>query len=201
MKNIKKALGTYDIAKICHVTPPTVGHWIEEGKLPSFTTGGGHRRILSIDLVRFLKIHNIPPPPELAAVISNPVVLIVDDEPRIRSIVGRILRSAFAGFDIHEAGDGFQAGFKVTRLRPSLVILDLKLPGIDGFEICRMIRHDQDLKEVRILAISGHGGEETKKEALKAGADDFLAKPFESKELLAKLSGFLSLFSARQVGR
>ncbi|MEK7704558.1 MAG: helix-turn-helix domain-containing protein, partial [Myxococcota bacterium] len=61
-KRETKALGTTEVARICHVTPPTVGRWIEDGKLPSFTTGGGHRRVWVADLVAFFREHNIPVP-------------------------------------------------------------------------------------------------------------------------------------------
>lgn len=182
----KKALGTYDIAKICQVTPATIGRWVNDGKLPFFTTGGGHRRVWNRDLVVFLNSHNMPVPREL---LANSVlrILIVDDELSVRRSVSRMIQKLGPEIEIHEAKDGFEAGHKTGSLMPSLVILDLKLPGIDGVEVCRMIRKDGNLSKTKILAISGTSSEEAKKQVIKAGADDFLAKPFDSEELIEKV--------------
>ncbi len=183
----RKAYGTYDIAEICHVTPSTIGHWIEKGLLPTFTTGGGHRRVWSEDLLGFLKSHNIPVPAELN-LSGIQSVLIVDDEEPIRKILRRTLQKLFPDAQIHEAEDGFAAGQKIAQMVPSLVILDLKLPGVDGFKVCRGIRSEKRLKKTKVLAISGHNIEEYRKQALASGADDFLGKPFDSRALKEKLS-------------
>ncbi|MBI4368917.1 MAG: response regulator, partial [Elusimicrobia bacterium] len=78
-----------------------------------------------------------------------------------------------------------------TQLNPMIVVLDLRLPGVDGFEVCRMIRHDAHLSEVKILAISGYAEDAMKSKILKAGADDFMAKPFDNKELIERLAKLL----------
>lgn len=186
----KKAYGTYEIAKICMVTPPTVSHWIKAGKLPCFTTGGGHKRVWETDLTTFLTTHNIPLPPELARAVKT-TILIVDDNAAMR----RALRRAMAKIDpqaqIHEAADGFEAGRQIFLLIPSLIILDLRLPGMDGHKVCRMIRQDVKLENIRILAITGYSSSQSKQEALAAGADDYLAKPFDMTELVDKINKLL----------
>lgn len=194
----KKAFGTYDIAKICHVTPSSVGHWIEKGLLPTFTTGGGHRRVWAKDLVTFLKAHNIPVPGELQT-LSSPQVLIVDDEDQVRKVIRRTIKKYHPQVEIHEAVDGFEAGQKVTQLLPSLVILDLRLPGIDGLKVCKIIRSDERLRNTRILAISGYTPEESEKQSFNAGADDFLRKPFDINELKEKIAGLLEAQDKRTV--
>src|SRR5687768_1202329 len=118
---MKKAFGTYDIARICQVSPPTVGRWIEEGKLPSFTTGGGHRRVWQADLISFLNSHNIPVPAEVTAAPLDRI-LIADDEEVLRRVVRKAIMSAFPSAEILEATDGFDAGHKVGIFLPSLVI-------------------------------------------------------------------------------
>lgn len=185
-----KALGTHDIARICQVTPPTAIRWIEQGKLPSFTTGGGHRRVWAKDLVVFLREHNLPVPPDLEPGRVN--ILIVDDEPQIRRLLIKVLGKSYPEVEIHEAADGFDAGRKVTSLLPSLIILDIQLPGIDGLNICRAIRGDERLKAAKILAVSGQDIEESKKQILAAGADDFLGKPFDIQEVARKIEKLLA---------
>ena len=183
----KKAFGTYEIAEICHVTPSTVGNWIEKGLLPTFTTGGGHRRVWSLDLAQFLEKHNIPVP-EKMKIIASMKFLIVDDEDQVRRVIKRTLQKLYPESEIYEALDGFEAGQKVSQLVPSLIVLDLKLPGVDGLKVCRSIRSDDRLKKMKVLAISGQDIEESKKNAFNAGADDFLGKPFDVNEFRNKIS-------------
>lgn len=191
MNIIKKAFGTHDIARICHVTPPAVISWLEDGKMPSFTTGGGHRRVWNHDVAAFMKEHNMPIPPELEVEIKLKI-LIVDDEPQNRRLIARVVRQAYPEAEIDEAADGFEAGHKVGAFLPGLIVLDMQLPGVDGLKVCRMIRGDQRLSRIKILVITGHDVEESRKQALEAGADDFLGKPFEMKELAGKLETLLA---------
>ncbi len=174
----KKALGTYHIAKICQVAPITVGRWIEEGKLPYFTTGGGHRRVWSHDLVKFLKAHNYPVPKDAKFSLKQSVI-VVDDDAATRKLIRKILEKDFPEVEIHEATNGFQAGEMVSSKAPSLVILDIFLPGMDGFDVCQQIRQNKALKKVKVLAISGDPSKETRDKILKAGADTFIEKSFK----------------------
>lgn len=178
----RKAFGTYEIADICHVTPATVGHWIDKGLIPTFRTGGGHRRVWAEDLARFLKEHNIPTPEDLREMLPLSF-LVVDDEEHIRKVIRRVLQKMYPHAEIDETGDGFEAGHKIAGKVPSLVILDIRLPGVDGYRVCEIIRSDPGLKSVKVLAISGHEQDETSRKSLLAGADAFLAKPFDAKQL------------------
>jgi two-component system OmpR family response regulator len=186
-----KAYGTHFIARICHVTPPTVGRWIEEGLLASFSTGGGHRRVWDEDLLVFLKSHNIPLPPELNGPSGPLRILIVDDEDRICKLVTRTLKRILPQAEFHEANDGFEAGRKISELAPALVILDLRLPGLDGTKVCETVRADEKLKDTAILAISGYDTDTAGPEALAAGADVFLPKPFRPDQLQSEAKKLL----------
>jgi CheY-like chemotaxis protein len=192
MKPSKKAFGTYKIAKMCHVTPATVNHWIKAGKLPSFVTGGGHRRVWDADVIAFLKSHNYPVP---AGVFSTgPVkILIVDDDSHQRRMLNDAIHRYFPSAEIHAAVDGFEAGHKIGVLSPSLVILDLRLPGVDGFKVCQMVREDKNAAAVRILAVSGLEEDGVKEKILAAGADDFLKKPFDGDAVAKKIAALLDI--------
>jgi CheY-like chemotaxis protein len=185
----KVAYGTYEAAQICHVTPSTIGNWIEKDLIPTFTTGGGHRRIWAKDLLEFLKKHNMPVP-EYLNESSAPKILVVDDDAHICSTVKRIVKKTIEGAIVDCADNGFDAGQKIADMQPVLVILDLRLPGIDGFKICASIRSNEKLKETKVLAISGHSEAKYRARALEAGANMFLPKPFElsdMKDALLKL--------------
>jgi len=190
-KPSRKAFGTHEIARMCNVTPPTAINWIEEGKMSSFTTGGGHRRVWDKDLIAFMRQHNMPIPAELA-ICAKLVFLIVDDEEQNRRLISRVIRSSYPDAGIEEAVDGFEAGHKIHTLLPTLVILDIQLPKINGVKVCEMMRGAPDLRGIKILAITGCDIEETRSRILKAGADDFLGKPFNIQELNEKIVSLLA---------
>lgn len=186
----QRAFGTHDIARVCHVSPPTVGRWIEEGLLPSFTTGGGHRRVWDVDLRAFLITHNIPLPSELAEA-GPPRVLLVDDEPHLCQMMARVLKKHHPIVELREAHDGFEAGRAIAEWKPTLVILDVMLPGLNGLNVCETVKKDPLLSGVRVLVISGQDVEKARAAWRAAGADGFLAKPFRPEELIAEITKLL----------
>ena len=169
---------TKDIAKMLGVDYTTVIGWCEKGKIPSIKTPGGHRRIHRSDLINFLREYNLPIPPYLAST-GTLTCVVVDDEPEIRQVVARVLRQIDSKAAIEEAEDGYGAGQKIMDIHPNLVILDLNLPGVNGFSVCERIRQDKRFQTTKILAITGRDTPENKKKILLAGANDYLPKPFE----------------------
>lgn len=114
--------------------------------------------------------------------MSQPLILLVDDERAIQLAVSTLLRSR--GYATIVAGTGADAVAMFERDRPQLVILDLRLPDMEGTAVCRQLRERAD---VPILMLSVHGEERRKVEALDAGADDYVTKPFSPEELLARI--------------
>ncbi len=113
-------------------------------------------------------------------------ILVVDDEPQIR----RILRTTLTGanYEVDDAKTGEEALRKIRDYRPDLVLLDINMPGIGGLATCRAIRADPN---VAIVMLTVHNTEGAKVEALDAGADDFVTKPFSTPELLARIRAVL----------
>ncbi|HEX4033207.1 MAG TPA: response regulator transcription factor [Solirubrobacteraceae bacterium] len=113
-------------------------------------------------------------------------VLVVDDEPSVRDVVVRYLQQA--GYQTLEAGDGNAARELLEQDMPSLIVLDLMLPGMDGLALCRWIRERSELPVIMITAL----GEETDRlTGLELGADDYLTKPFSPRELVARVQAVL----------
>jgi two-component system KDP operon response regulator KdpE len=114
--------------------------------------------------------------------LSDPLVLVVEDEPQVM----RFLRATLPdhGYRMVEAATGAQALVEASTRGPDLVLLDLGLPDLDGVEVTRRIR---EWSTVPILVVSARGQERDKVEALDAGADDYLTKPFGTEELLARM--------------
>ena len=112
---------------------------------------------------------------------ATATILIVEDDPEIRRLLGDFLRQE--GFAIETAGDGKAMDGVLQRLRPDLIILDLMLPGEDGLAICRRLRASDTIP---ILMLTAKSDEIDRVVGLEMGADDYLAKPFSSRELLAR---------------
>jgi two-component system KDP operon response regulator KdpE len=113
-------------------------------------------------------------------------ILVVDDEPQIRRIMRTTLTGA--GYEVDDAKTGEEALEKVREFRPELVLLDINMPGMGGLEACRAIRTGQN---VAIIMLTVHNTDAAKVEALDAGADDFVTKPFSTPELLARIRAAL----------
>ncbi len=117
---------------------------------------------------------------------TGPRVLIVDDEPAIRRFLKGLLPAH--GYTVLEAENGQEACEAVGALRPDVIVLDLGLPDMDGVQVTRVLR---EWTQIPIVILSVRGAEEDKVAALDAGADDYLTKPFGSRELLARLRAAL----------
>jgi DNA-binding response OmpR family regulator len=113
-------------------------------------------------------------------------VLVVEDDPMVRDVVVRYLRDA--GFQTTEAPDGLEAKRLLSREEPSLVILDLMLPGIDGLELCAWLRARS---RVPVIMLTARGDEADRIVGLEIGADDYIAKPFSPRELVARARAVL----------
>ncbi|MFH1957375.1 MAG: response regulator [bacterium] len=189
MKSDTKTYTTFYISKICDVYPTTVANWIDEGKLKAFTTPGGHRRVRAKDLKEFLEKYNIPISDELVSEGRKKILVVDDDKIVLDSIVGVLQYKK--KYKIFKAVDGFQAGQAVSEHEPDLIILDIMLPGMDGFEVCKTIRKKN--KQVKIIAVTGYNTEENKNKILACGANAYMAKPFEMAELLKKIDDLLKV--------
>jgi len=116
-------------------------------------------------------------------------VLIVDDEPNVAISVEFLMRQE--GFEVLVAHDGEQGLARIRGDRPDLVVLDIMMPKLDGFEVCRAVRADPSLAGVRILMLSAKGRAAEIAKGLSLGADAYIPKPFSTRELVAKVKELL----------
>src|SRR3989338_6807020 len=194
----EKTLTTKDIAEYCQVTQRTAVQWINEGKLKFFRTPGKHIRVYRKDFVEFLRTYHMPVPEELAAFVETngkKKILIVDDDKSMVDSIVRLLKRENK-YDLEVAYDGFEAGQRFITHKPDLVILDIRMPRVDGYKLCSAIRNNPENKNVKILIISGMVEDKDKSTIVKFGANDYLPKPFDSKEFKTKIAGLLG-FSKR----
>jgi putative two-component system response regulator len=119
------------------------------------------------------------------------LVLIVDDEYIGRETLQSVLEGE--GYELEMAENGFQAIEKAKQLLPDVILLDVMMPGMTGFEVCQRIRSDPQIAEIPIIILTALDDRESLLNALKAGADDFISKPFDRYELRARLLGITRL--------
>jgi len=182
MRRLSKHLSTFAIANLLHVDPGSVANWIDRNLLKAHRTPGGHRRVAVEDLLEFLRQHNMPIPEELNC--SPPKVLVVDDEPAITQLISRAIKAAHPDYEVLEAHDGFTAGTICATHKPNVVILDLRMPGMDGYEVCRQIKGQKSTHQIEVIAITAYPSSNGQKSILECGARVCLSKPLDMDELL-----------------
>jgi len=121
---------------------------------------------------------------------DSPRILLVDDEPDLVHLVSARLQAA--GYQVTTAADGQQALDLVRQEKPDLIILDLMLPKVNGYKVCRLLKFDDRYRKIPILIFTARAQEEDIRLATDCGAEAYLTKPFEAQVLLAKLSDLLA---------
>ena len=122
-------------------------------------------------------------------VLDSKNILVVEDDLDIRELISFNL--ANEGHQVFEANDGEVGIDKARNNNPDLILLDLMLPGIQGLDVCRIIKSDQETKEIPIIMVTALGQEEDIVKGLETGADDYITKPFSIKVLIARLNAVL----------
>ena len=180
-----RPLTTGEVGSYCGVSHATVWKWIKKGRLKAYRLRSGQYRIEKGALKAFLRENDRPIDPEFFA---RPIkrVLIIDDEPTVADLITRAMQQLDEEIQYATANDGFEAGLQLATFKPDLLLLDLMMPRLDGFEVCRFVRRNPATAHIKILVITAYGSHENIERALKAGADDFLHKPLDIEELNRK---------------
>lgn len=181
-------LTTGQAARHCQVSIPALKGWIRDGRLAAFKTPGGHSRIELGEFQRFLQKHGMPAYPVSS---SASRILIVDDEPLIVNLFVDLLARDPRGFNLETATNGYEALIKVGAFKPSLLILDVIMPQLDGVEVCRRLKKDPETRAIKILGITGYP--DSIPELIEAGADACLTKPLNLRKMQLELERLLSL--------
>lgn len=181
---------TFQVAKTLGVSAPTVVNWINAGLVVAHKTPGGHRRIAREDLLEFARTHSYPVTPEMLGEAATPAtsrrVLIVDDDEEFGAMVRDFLRHR-GEWEVELAPSGFTAGVAVARFHPSVVLLDLMMPGMDGFEVLRVFKADPDMSRIPVVACSAWKDPAVEERVRREPFAAFVQKPIKLDALLAKL--------------
>ncbi len=118
-----------------------------------------------------------------------PRILIIDDDPAISDLVS--INLEMAGYDVQQAMDGIKGQALAVQLQPDLIMLDLMLPNVDGFTVCQRLRRDERTSDIPVLMLTALGQVQDKIQGFDSGADDYLTKPFDVEEMLARVRALL----------
>lgn len=182
MKFDDEIITVTEAAKLCKVTRATIWRWIKSGVLTAGVTAGGHYRIFRKDL------HTLIESKEMLncsrTEIKKHKILIVDDDPSVRKFfIAAFMKN---GFEVDAASDGFEAGIKIVTFQPHIVILDLYMPKLDGFEVCRQLKNNNSTSTIKIIAISGYENQKNREKILSCGADRFFEKSVDIKVIISE---------------
>ncbi len=186
----KKVFTTGEAASVCRVSQQTIIRCFDNGRLHGFRVPGSKfRRIPRDELLRFMRENGIPTD---ALEGSRRRLLIVDDDPQIVQLLEEMLRRD-TRFELESASNGYDAGLLTERFRPHLIVLDYMLPDINGDVVCERIRENTELKDTKILFVSGVIERDRIDRLIRAGGNGFLKKPFTVGALLDEISRLLEL--------
>lgn len=180
----KEYLTPGEVAKILMVSGAAVRRWAEKGEINALTTPGGHRRFLYSDVQRFADERNFV----LQGSSRNRLrILIVDDDKHFSGYLMKLLGKYPEQAEVDVANDGFAAGIKVRDFKPDVVLLDLMMPGMNGFQVCELLKSFNGGNLIRVIAMTGYPSPENVEKILSLGAEACLSKPVDRVELLEKL--------------
>ena len=179
--DIKDYFTPNEVAQLFLVSPVTVRQWAQKGLLRAALTAGGHRRFLRQDLVSFAQERGLT----LNWLVRGKTrILIVDDDALLTPFLYEFLEGRPGIEAVDVAANGFEAGRKVHSFRPNLMLLDLMMPGMDGFTVCGNLKADPSTRNIRVLAMTGYPSAENIDRILRAGAEVCLEKPVDTDRLL-----------------
>lgn len=191
MSDKKPFYTTTEVADICNVHRNTIILAIKKGDLRASATPGGHNRIAHRDLIKFIRERDLPViavPGEDDALERKQKVLVVDDDSVILKFITKALQD---GYEIRTASTGYEAGLLTSAFNPDLILLDMLLPDIDGGQVYRTLRNNEETASIRVLVVTAVSDDEKIRTTF---GDDvpYLKKPFTVDELRRKINQVLT---------
>jgi excisionase family DNA binding protein len=189
---MEDVLTVFKASRYCNVSPKTIINWVESGHIKAYKTVGGHRRINRTDLEAFMQKQGIPIPKEEPAEIRKKI-LVVDDDPIIVETIVQALEEDEFDYEVISASDGFEAGLQVRHFAPHLLILDIMMPDIKGYDVCKKIKENPETRDTKIIVLSAYLDKEKFKKMKEHGADVCFSKPLPLSQLKEEVARLLDL--------
>ncbi len=187
---LKPVYTTGEVAKICSISQQTVIRCFDSGRLRGFRVPGSRfRRIPREQLISFMRENKIPL--DKLERTTRRVLIVDDDEAIVSMLTDLLLRDG--RFEVKSGATGFEAGLLARDFLPDIMLLDFKLPDIDGTTVCRSVRTVPQLGHTKIIMISGVADPDEIDLLLKAGADAFIKKPFDMAAVLSRITELIDV--------
>ena len=185
-----KTFTTFEAARLCGVFHTTVINWVNKGKLNARVTPGGHRRIPISDLLSFMKKYEMPIPADIED--QHKQILILDDEPQVTRWLERGFSRHKERYVLTVANNPVDALVLIGKKLPHLLVVDLLMPVMDGFQVCRILKSNPATKCMKIVAITGKKITTAQKKFIDENCDVLLQKPFELKDIVGQIDRLLN---------
>jgi excisionase family DNA binding protein len=184
---MEKFLKTNDAALYLGVSRSSLTNWAKQGLISGGLTPGGHYRFTVAELDRFAAERGLNIPKQRPKEQDAVRLLVIDDDPAFREFVKDAL-DVFSPFELREAVDGMQGALLIGTWKPHLVIVDLRMPNMNGVEFCRMLKDNPDTADVRVVIASAYLSPEAREEITELGVDVVLEKPVRLSALVATVA-------------
>jgi len=176
------------------------------GGISGATVLGDGSVVIILDCMALVRSYeasvNVPTDPVVAEAVPGPgpvnkvrTVMIVDDSVTVRKVTSRLMERQ--GFAVATAKDGVDAMNQLQTIRPDVVLLDIEMPRMDGFEVLRSVRRDENLKDLPVIMITSRTGEKHKQQAMELGVNQYLGKPFQEAKLLTTIEEVIASAKAK----
>jgi excisionase family DNA binding protein len=175
-----------EVAALLLVSTNTVRVWTNKGLLHTELTFGGHRRFARAEILRLVQERQTPPERIGSEVLR---ILIIDDDEALAKTMAQSLETALPHAVVSVAADGFKGGMLAHSANPHIILLDLRMPGMDGFETCKLLKGDEATRSIRIIAMSGFMSAQDARRIEETGAELLLEKPVRIPVLMQAIQG------------
>lgn len=200
-----KYFSALEIAKLCGVVNQTVINWIKAGYLNAYSTPGGQFRVAPKDLETFFVSRGMHISDELKQILDkasneNNVekqkqksLIIVDDDKVLNTLIKSYIEKNFPSIKIYQAFDGFEAGSIMAEVKPGFVFLDLDLPGVDGFSLCKKVKTGVTFGKPYIVVVTALKDENLSERMAELGSNYFLTKPLNMDQIGAIVNQWINM--------
>lgn len=186
----KKPLSVGQVAEICRVSKKTVLNWIYDGGMKAFTTYGGHYRIWPANVKKFLETTGMDIPFDHIDDRTTHI-LIIDDDHDFSTILRSAIVTELPDVDVTTTDDGYEGLMLIGELKPQLVILDIKMPKLDGFQVLELLKSRKAEQDVKVLVITGYLDPDTRQQLSRTIADHWMDKLTDINTMIKTIGAYV----------
>ncbi len=186
----KKPLSVGQVAEVCRVSKKTVLNWIYDGGLKAFTTYGGHYRVWPANVKKFLDTTGMDIPFDFVDDRTTNV-LIIDDDVDYTKMLSSAIKTELPTVEVNSTDDGYEGLLMIGEIKPQLVILDVRMPKVDGLQVLELLKSRKADHNMKVLVVSAYLDEKTKKQLRSSVADYALDKLSDINVLIKTISALI----------